>query len=80
MSDPRTTVISPADLGEIDPLEQAQLDYAEATVDYRYWHIRERQRPGAYTSLRLAYAREALYHTHDRLKLALAGIYDGPDA
>lgn len=76
MSDPRDTVISPADLGEIDPLEQAQLDYAEATVDYRYWRIRALQRPDTYTSLRLAYAREALHRTHDALKLALAGIYD----
>lgn len=60
----------------LDPLEQAKLDYAEATVDYRYWHIRERQKPDTYTSLRLAHAREALHRTHDALKLALAGIYD----
>lgn len=71
--------ISPVtdELDPIDPLEQAKLDYAEATVDYRYWNIRAQQRPDTYTELRLAYATEALHRTHDTLKLALAGVYDG---
>lgn len=63
-------------LDTIDPLECAQLDYAGASVDFRYWQSRHAQTADTYTELRLAYASEALHRAHDRLKLALAGVYD----